>query len=621
MPFDFDLIIIGSGFGATVVALDQAAKGKSVLILERGVWWSTPELSAENPLNPFLKLQTVQYWPRPDHRRGLTDMLAVVQATGVLGGLQDFANGVADFFTGKKRPAPLYRYNTFKEADVLTASGVGGGSLIYSNVTLAPFFDPAANGGAGGYPVMDDWPAAARLTKTDYDNTVDNWMTPNRGKPVPVVTKYPGAMTTAELDAVNSSDPRLLGRSRFLRDASASPALPANLKADIAEPWKPLKLQVNEADNNPGNDPVKLGTNHNYCERQGRCFLGCLPAARHTLNKTLLKKLPLAAQDKVFVRSQAKVDFIEPMASGGYTVHYKGLEEGGSDDFHPTAPKVVLAAGSLGSTEILLRSREKSNGKLTVSDKLGSRFSTNGDFSGFITVDRDKLAYPIYATRGPINTSHVTFRNGKLLVNVEDAGIPAMFASLVDRTLSMIGNGQQANLVDLLGVLWDKAQLPDNSDPRNNETEAEMLMGTSWFNCMGKDDASGTFDLHNGQLRLTFNQPIAQHPTFQKAEEILRGLATAMGGTFRPFPLWDGLQPFVSRKLVVTHPLGGCPIGASSSDGVVNANGQVYNTKAGAQTVNDGLYVADGSIVPGALAVNPTLTIVGMARRVAANIP
>ena len=52
----------------------------------------------------------------------------------------------------------------------------------------------------------------------------------------------------------------------------------------------------------------------------------------------------------------------------------------------------------------------------------------------------------------------------------------------------------------------------------------------------------------------------------------------------------------------------------------MNANGQVYNTATGGQTVNPGLYVADGSIVPGALAVNPTLTIVAMARRVAATI-
>src|ERR1700730_12965742 len=137
MATDFDVIIIGSGFGATVLAIDQFSKGKSVLILERGVWWSTPELTGENPLNPYLKAnpssQPVQYWPRPDHRRGLIDFLSIVKANSVLGDLQDFANGVADFFTGNKRPQPLYRYHSFDEADIVTASGVGGGSLIYSN--------------------------------------------------------------------------------------------------------------------------------------------------------------------------------------------------------------------------------------------------------------------------------------------------------------------------------------------------------------------------------------------------------------------------------------------------------------------------------------------------------
>src|SRR6267154_5040773 len=102
MATDFDVIIIGSGFGASVLAMDQSAKGKSVLILERGLWWSTPELTAENPLNPYLKshpnTQPVQYWPRPDHRRGLIDFLSVVAATLTKSDLQDFANGIADFF-------------------------------------------------------------------------------------------------------------------------------------------------------------------------------------------------------------------------------------------------------------------------------------------------------------------------------------------------------------------------------------------------------------------------------------------------------------------------------------------------------------------------------------------
>jgi choline dehydrogenase-like flavoprotein len=613
VAFDFDVIIIGSGFGATVSALDQNAKGKSILILERGVWWLTPELTAENPMNPFLKTrpktQPVQYWPRPDHRGGVIDLLSVVKATGVLGGLQEFANDIADFFSGRKRPQPLYRYHTFDEADVLTASGVGGGSLIYSNVTLAPFFDTAAQ----QYPVMANWPAQALLTPADYAAAV-NWMTAKRGPTSGIVTKYPNAIPQSQLSLVNSSDPRLLGRARFLRDASTSATLPQDLKNKIVEPWGPLNLQVAEA------DPASAPTNKNYCERQGRCFLGCLPGARHTLNKTLLKQLPLAAEDRVFVRPLADVDFIEPLQTGGFKVNYKALEDGSK--FHPTAGTVILAAGALGSSEILLRSREKNDGQLVLSDKLGSRFSTNGDFSGFVIVDTDKLQYPIYGNRGPINMSHVTFRDGQVLVNLEDAGIPAMFASIVQQTLKMLAKpGEPSKVLGLMKSLWNKAKLPDYSDPTAMQTESEMMMNICWFNCMGTDDATGTFDLHHGHLRLRFSQPIADHPTFHLAETILRGIATAMNGRFQAFPLWDGLEPFVSRKLVVTHPLGGCPIGDSSTDGVVNGQGQVYNTMTGATTVHPGLFVADGSTIPGALAVNPTLSIVAQALRVAAAIP
>ncbi|HEU4938394.1 MAG TPA: GMC oxidoreductase [Vicinamibacterales bacterium] len=613
MAFDFDVIIIGSGFGATALALDQNAKNKRILILERGVWWLTPELSAENPMNPFLKArpqtQPVQYWPRPDHRGGVIDLLSVVKASGVLGGLQDFANGIADFFTGRKRPQPLYRYHTFDEADVLTASGVGGGSLIYSNVTLEPFFDTTTQ----QYPVMASWPAQARLAPADYAAAL-NWMTTKRGAPSGVVTKYPNAIPQSQLSQVNSSDPRLLGRARFLRDASTSATLPQDVKNKIVEPWGPLKLQIAEA------DPATAATNKNYCERQGRCFLGCLPAARHTLNKTLLKQLPLPAEDRVFVRPLAEVDFIEPLQGGGYTVHYKGVEDG--NNYHPTAGTVVVAAGALGSTEILLRSRDKNQGKLVVSDRLGSRFSTNGDFSGFVIVDSDKLQYPIYGNRGPINMSHVTFRDGGVLVNVEDAGIPAMFASIVQQTLKMLAQpSEPSKVVGLMSSLWNKARLPDYSDPTTMQTESEMMMNICWFNCMGTDDATGTFDLHNGHLRLRFSQKIADHPTFHLAENILRGIATAMNGRFQAFPLWDGLQPFVSRKLVITHPLGGCPIGGSSTDGVVNAQGQVFDSQTGASSVHAGLFVADGSTIPGALAVNPTLSIVAQALRVAAAIP
>ena len=123
-----DAIVIGSGFGASVAALRLAQQGKTILILERGTYWLTPEKLGQPPTHPpgqktlreylIEKKLPLQYWVRPNHQRGLLDFLAAVRSSANKDG--------------------LYQYSVFKQADVLSANGVGGGSLIYSNVTLRP---------------------------------------------------------------------------------------------------------------------------------------------------------------------------------------------------------------------------------------------------------------------------------------------------------------------------------------------------------------------------------------------------------------------------------------------------------------------------------------------------
>jgi cholesterol oxidase len=65
-------------------------------------------------------------------------------------------------------------------------------------------------------------------------------------------------------------------------------------------------------------------------------------------------------------------------------------------------------------------------------------------------------------------------------------------------------------------------------------------------------------------------------------------------------------------RLVTVHPLGGCPMGTNPREGVVDAHGRVFGA--------DGLHVADGSIMPGPIGANPSLTIAAMAERIAAGI-
>ncbi|TMK94410.1 MAG: FAD-binding protein, partial [Actinobacteria bacterium] len=127
-PVDYDAIVVGSGFGGTIAATRLALKGKRTLVLERGTWWISPEKLGKSPalapgkqrMPDWLKAtgQPVQYWPRPDHKEGLLDVFASVR-------------------TDLNRDG-LYQFSLFKDATVVTASAVGGGSMIYTNVTIRP---------------------------------------------------------------------------------------------------------------------------------------------------------------------------------------------------------------------------------------------------------------------------------------------------------------------------------------------------------------------------------------------------------------------------------------------------------------------------------------------------
>jgi cholesterol oxidase len=63
------------------------------------------------------------------------------------------------------------------------------------------------------------------------------------------------------------------------------------------------------------------------------------------------------------------------------------------------------------------------------------------------------------------------------------------------------------------------------------------------------------------------------------------------------------------NRLITVHPLGGCPMGRTRREGVVDAYGEVFG--------HPGLYVADGSVMPGPCGANPSLTIAALSDRFA----
>lgn len=638
---EVDVIVIGTGFGASVAVtkLLEKVPHATIHMLERGLWWFTPE----RPLPDFLvnqnkadpKAQPIQYWPRPNHSKGMIDLLSVVRSNNaVIENARNFLGDIGTFFTGQKRPQPLYRYSLFKDIDIVTASGVGGGSLIYANVTIEPKKD-----GAGNYPVMANWPL--KLTPEDYKSTnpqkqgARDWMTKYRGKTHKVVTKFPLpdelGLNPDSLDA--NHEHLYLGKSRALRDYSNV----AGADWERTDEWKPLDLAVNDYDST-GLKGDFIGKNP-PCERQGRCIQGCLPGARHTLNKTLINQV-LSVHPNVTLGSLADVSHIALRADGRYEVFYKDGRDG-KDKSH-VARICIVSAGTLGSTAVLLRSHEK--GTLKLSGQRGKRFSTNGDFAGFVVdaqknLPANKPRYNIYSTRGPINSSHVQFatNDGKVQVNIEDGGVPPMLAAAVGAGLRVIEDkvNHDSFMKQLKGVFMTQARPdfqdwfplePDPSSPTRFQTEDEMLASTFYFNCMGSDDATGVFSLKSdpfdfgkSKLDLTFTDTPANQRVYKVTEEIIKAMAEAMGGRYVPWFTWQGFQ---NHKLVTVHPLGGCSMGNGPSEGVVNTKGQVFRADPAApnKQVYDGLYVMDASVFPGPVAVNPTLTIVALALKIVEGI-
>jgi cholesterol oxidase len=609
-----DAIVIGTGFGGTIAAVQLAAKGKSVLLLERGTFWRSPDpigLNAGDKFGDWAKQNTmpVQYWPRPDHRKGMLDFAAALRNLHKFG---------------------LYQYSIFNQADVLTASGVGGGSLIYSNVSITSAQEARDRIGLN---ISDADYAAARLwmegphfdplnpLPTDRKNANRGWLNS-------VVTKIPMGKDMKPSDFISLGvDPTkppleqdtdeayvLLDRSRVLRMAAKQ----ASKKLNIPMKWEPLELSLIEYDGHKNAGGVKDSDSvpaHTHCERQGRCMLGCLPQARHTLNKTLFKKV--LQKPGVTLMPKCKVLQIK-QKPGEYEVIFED-EFTGKGKTSASAPRVFLAAGVLGSTEILLRSAREHT--LPLSQALGTKFSTNGDFGGFAykTTKPDKTVLPCYTTRGPINTSHVSLNFNGRFIKIEDCGIPSLFAEFVGKGLEVLDDaGASPNFFQLMKGVFEADlgqhvfETPDTKDPKNFQTEAEMLVDTFFFNVMGQDDATGRLKLSgidHDQIDLGWEEPIAQQKLWADIETLLREFSSAMGGRFIDLPTWQGLLG--KKKLVVVHPLGGCPIGDTHETGVVNEFGQVFDASKAvpSKAVLKDLYVVDGAVIPGALAANPSLTI------------
>lgn len=657
----YEAVVIGSGFGGSITALTLANKyadspgpTNRVCILERGQWWVSDEVpeTAEGTtdgkptIREYLEGHNVPYatWPTPDD---VTGLLRVVASSRTI-----------------NRVKGVYDYRSMKNVSVLSASGVGGGSLIYFNLTTRP--DPSAYGdwaiqtdndrpldkkysyrevyGDAAAKERFDEPSSADSETLDYFDVAKNFIGVNK------------ITTTAALGRFK------LGKTKVFQDAAAKVDLSS---ADLMNRGH-LDAELSITDVSAGTfgahvpskaESIRLSAQTNICQREGRCGLGCISEARHTMSQRLYDAISEGKPIDIF--PLCEVDSIEENDGTGfrYTViltDFRDDPKGVQRSIK--ANTVVLAAGTLGSTEILLRSKS-----LRKSGAVGRRFSTNGDTFGIVSPTKDA----VHADRGPLLTSIARYgdkRTGPLEFSLEDLGIPKMLGevlppllwamtlqkkadSIVPKTnladlfrrhvISKVTSDQHAGseLLQTLEGFGDRsfrllteatAKVRDGLSELKLDTETmaappeERLRNVIVLFGMGRDEPSGHL-VADERGALTLDEPYdLEQGVYGDIVDRMKLFAKEIGRDGEgnlTIPFWDE-----HTKLGLTaHPLGGCPMGKDASEGVVDGLGRVYAAESGT-SLHVGLYVADGSIIPTSLGVNPSLTICALAFRIAEEI-
>jgi cholesterol oxidase len=473
-------------------------------------------------------------------------------------------------------PLGLYDLHANVGMSVFVGCGLGGTSLINAGVALKAeprvFQDPR-------------WPASLRTDPAALDTFYERACA--MLEPAPYPEDRPAL---AKLGALQASAERLGGR--FYRP-------PINVTfAD----------RVNRA-----------GVSQPACTLCGDCVSGCNTGAKNTL---LMNYLPDAVAHGAEIYTQISVRWVERQ-DNRWIVHYRALDTGreafDAPEMFVGADVVVLAAGTLGSTEILLRSREHG---LATSGRLGHRFTGNGDVLAFSynagrPIDGIGFGHHDHAGRtppvGPCIAGIVDLREQPELRDgmvIEEGSIPGALGSLLPPAFSAIG---KAGANTATGVAARAQQRARELESLVLGSYTGAVRNTQTYLVMTHDQDDGVMRLDDDQVVVDWKS-VGDERIFQLVDERLHTATAAIEGIHVRDPLWSELT---GDSLISVHPLGGCVIADDAAQGVVDDRHRVYAGESG-QAVHDGLYVADGSVVPCPLGVNPLLTISALAERAVA---
>ncbi|MDJ0615454.1 MAG: GMC family oxidoreductase [Calothrix sp. MO_192.B10] len=540
----YDAVIIGSGFGGSVMAYRLAEAGLNVCVLERG-----------------------KKYPPGDFPRSPDKMKK-------------------NFWDPKNNLYGMFDIWSFRDIAAIVSSGLGGGSLIYANVLIRKpekwFVKEDLQ--KGGY---EYWPVQLSDLELHYDRVE--------------------TMLNAQTYPYNNNTPK----TQALQFAAQE------LNLD----WYLPKLAVTFA--NDGQPPVtgepieekhrNLHDRTRYtCRLCGECDIGCNYGSKNTLDYNYLSE---AKRHGAELKTLCEVNYFAPHDGGGYKInycHYNPKEEVEKSEHVITANQLILCAGALGSTYLLLKSQKRGSFP-HISKQLGTRFSGNGDLINFAL----KANRKIDGSYGPVITSTIHMPDeldggeGRGFY-LQDAGYPDFVNWMLEMTEAPGSIRRQ--LIFILRWLWASIRKTGLVDSNLSEEISELVFGKTELSStllpllgMGRDIPDGIMKLRrdkkgNDQLDITQNFQ-NDRAYFQRLRQTMKDVAQKLEAQYIDNPIW------FLRQTIAAHPLGGCPMGRNKDEGVVNCHGEVFDYP--------GFFIADGSVMPGPVGPNPSLTIAALSDRFA----
>ena len=526
-----DFVIVGSGFGGSVSALRLTEKGYRVRVLERGKRFRDDDFARTN-------------W---NVRKAL--WAPALRCFGIL------------------------QISPFRDVFVLHGSGVGGGSLGYANVLMAPGDEMFS---APAWSHLADWKS---LLLPHYD--------------------------TARRMLGVAVNPRTWPADVLLKEIAG--------ELGTADTWQPTPVGTffgqpdDEGEEVPdpyfgGEGPARAG-----CIHCGGCMVGCRYNAKNTLVKNYLY---LAEKWGAEVEAEAEVRDIVPLPAGQpdgarYEVVYRSasalLFKG---QRRIRTRNVIVSAGALGTLRLLFRCRDVTGSLPRISPRLGDLVRTNNESLLGVIARDDTADY----SQGIAITSIV---HADAITTIEPVRYSPGSSMMRLLTGPIIDTG--SGLSRLARSVWQIISRP--ADFARTHFRSRWAQRTTIILAMQTDDTKLRFRLGRSLFTL-FRRGLVSHPdpesghpsAIEVSRKVTRRFAEKIGG----IPAGSINESLLGIPMTA-HILGGCPFGTTAADGVVGLDCQVHEYP--------GLYAIDGSIVPANPGVNPSLTITALAEYAMSRVP